>query len=192
MPVNGKAAVAVGVGSILMYSGIKGYSLLRAFQNIVKGQAASTGQTTSLISSGSPSPSGGGIESSEPLVAESQKYIGHDYAYGGAPGPNGTDPWDCSSAVNWCATQVGLPIPGDSPWNPSTHGPATGAWMVSSLLTTVSAANAQPGCIVVGPTHMGIYLGNGQYWSAHDPAEGTTNSPVSEFPDVVMLYRAYK
>jgi hypothetical protein len=44
----GLAAVAAGV--VFVWSGIKGYSILLAAQNLVKGQKPSTGQATSLLS----------------------------------------------------------------------------------------------------------------------------------------------
>lgn len=41
---------AMAIGSILIYGGLKGYSPLKAMQNIVQGKGANTGQNTSLLS----------------------------------------------------------------------------------------------------------------------------------------------
>lgn len=51
MPVNGPAIASIGVGALFVYGGIKGYSILKATQNVVQGASPNAGQTTTLISS---------------------------------------------------------------------------------------------------------------------------------------------
>lgn len=61
--INGVALGAVAVGVVFVYGGLKGYSVLKAFQNIMQGQSANAGQDTSLLTSStatlSPDSSGG-------------------------------------------------------------------------------------------------------------------------------------
>ena len=41
--------VAVAVGSIFLYAGVKGFSILKAVQNVIRGSAPATGQKSSLL-----------------------------------------------------------------------------------------------------------------------------------------------
>lgn len=50
---------AVAVGGLFLYSGIKGYSVITALQNIVRGKSPNTGQSVSLFSNSTPGSSGG-------------------------------------------------------------------------------------------------------------------------------------
>jgi cell wall-associated NlpC family hydrolase len=192
---KGVGYAAIAAGGILAYSGVRGYSLLKAVQNITGGKAANTGQTTSLI--GVPGTTGsvnnvGTLASDSEIATLAQTYIGKwSYVWGGAPGIMG-GVGDCSSFVNFIVgAKLGLAIPlyKAGTYDGATHGPPTTTWIAWAGCATVPKAEASPGDIVVGPTHMGIYVGNGQYCSARDPAEGVGNDPVSEFPDPLVLYR---
>jgi Lysozyme like domain/Pertactin len=44
--------VATAVGAIFVYAGIKGFSILKATQNVIRGTAPGTGQKASLLSTG--------------------------------------------------------------------------------------------------------------------------------------------
>ncbi|HEY9316232.1 C40 family peptidase [Williamsia sp.] len=81
--------------------------------------------------------------------------IGSPYVYGAA----GPDAFDCSGLVYWAHQQAGQTIPRDS------YGQLGGG-------TSVSAANAQPGDVVIynGGGHAGIYVGNGEV--VHSSTEG--------------------
>lgn len=59
--VDGPGIAAVGVGVIFLYGGIKGYSPIKAFQNIIKGQNPNQGQTntTPLVASNPNTPNSG-------------------------------------------------------------------------------------------------------------------------------------
>lgn len=59
MPLNGKAAAAIGMGSLFIYSGLKGYSILKAAQNVIQGKSPSEGQSANTLST-EPSSGGGG------------------------------------------------------------------------------------------------------------------------------------
>ncbi len=191
-------AVAIGslaIGSLLTYAGLKGYSIPATLQDIVTGktpigqkQTAAIGTPTGSTSStsGNTAPGAGAGN----LVANALSVQGHAYVYGGAPGTDGKDPWDCSSCMNWVVGKLsGLSIPEfpDGSYTGAVHGPATGSWLLFGR--SVAPASVQPGDLIVGITHMGMVTQPGEYLSAHDPAEGTTVSPITEFPDVIVYYR---
>jgi hypothetical protein len=54
---NGWAAGSIGVGVLFVYSGVKGYSVLRAARNLITGKSANTGQTANLLTTGATSAS---------------------------------------------------------------------------------------------------------------------------------------
>lgn len=59
MPLNGPAIGAVAVGAVFVYSGIKGYSVLKTVQNVISGTPGNIGQTaTNPLSGGGSNTSG--------------------------------------------------------------------------------------------------------------------------------------
>lgn len=66
---NGPAIVSVAVGGLFLYAGMKGYSVLTALQNIVRGTSPNTGQSTSLLtaSGGGTTTGSGGTEAGATL-----------------------------------------------------------------------------------------------------------------------------
>lgn len=48
-PTSGVGLASLAIGSVLIYGGIKGYSLLKALQNVVSGQSPNTGQSVQLL-----------------------------------------------------------------------------------------------------------------------------------------------
>jgi Lysozyme like domain len=64
--INGPGLAAVTVGGILIYGGIKGYSILKAFQNIIQGNPANQGQQVALLTNAADI--SGGINSSVPIA----------------------------------------------------------------------------------------------------------------------------
>lgn len=198
--VNGAALAVIGAGGLFAFAGIKGYSLLTTAQDLVRGRdPRKQAQALAIVTSpapGSPgSPEGPiGSTTSSGIANDALSYQGHAYAYGGAPGQDGTQPWDCSSFVNWvCGHDLGLAIPGLGPgeYTGLTHGPATGSWILWGGTQRISRASVQAGDILVGPTHMGIAVSNADYISAHDVAERTSVKPISTFPDPLMICRRY-
>lgn len=194
MPLNGTAVAAVAAGGLLCYSGIKGYSLLRAAQNMIQGNPVTKGQSVSLISSGAgggsaPAANAGG------LVGDAEAWEGKwQYVWGGSPGASGGR-GDCSSFMNYViGVQGGRAIPGfpAGKYNGSSHGPATTSWLTWSGCTTVGVADMQPGDLVVGITHMGMVTTPGMYVSARDPAEGVGVDSVNSFPDIARSIRRLK
>ena len=52
MPSNGKGIglASLAIGTIFLYGGLKGYSILKATQNIIQGKPGSTGQNEAVLS----------------------------------------------------------------------------------------------------------------------------------------------
>lgn len=144
--------------------------------------ASEIAQQTEQNSPGNPaSPLGGGntgtpTATGSAIADDALKYQGEGYIFGG---PSQPGKWDCSSFVNYVVGHdMGLAIPGGS-WavacnNGNSHGPATTSWILFG--TPVNYGSELPGDILVTLDHMGIVTGGGKYMSAHDPAEGTSNS----------------
>lgn len=192
--VDGAALAAVAAGGVFLFAGLKGFSIPATLKDIISGQSpAAQAQVTPVSGNVAASSSGNlGTGTGAQLAALAMNYVGHCYSFGGAPGPNGTGCWDCSSFMNWViGHDAGLAIPfyKAGGYNGTSHGPPTTTWIVWTGCTTIPAGAAQAGDLVVGPTHMGMVTTSGSYISAHDPAEGTTVSPVSTFPDPLKLYR---
>jgi len=181
---SGFALAAVLGGVVFLYAGIRGVSVLKSIQAVIQGKAPSTVAQSQpiaatsgvLVASTSAAGSAGGAVSGSGAT----RYQGHCYLYGGAPGLTGAGCWDCSSFVNWyIGHDLGRPIPGVAHYDGSSHGPATGSWLIWSGAVTIPASQAQDGDIVVWPTHMGIYLGGGQMISALNPSLGTRVTSVA-------------
>jgi peptidoglycan DL-endopeptidase CwlO len=189
---------AIAAGSLFLYAGIRGYSIPQAAQNIITGKSPATGQTTALLTSSAGGQIGGGSPAgsttSSAIANAALKYNGHCYRYGGAPGLDGKGCWDCSSFVNWVlGHDLGLAIPGFKTYDGSQHGPGTVSYLVWGGGQHILASHAVAGDLVVSGgvgagAHMGIITGPGEYISAHDPAEGTSVSPLSTFPDHPIFY----
>ena len=195
MPLSGIPVGMVVIGGVLVWSGIENEPVTAIFQALATGKMPPKGPVDppgfyATPGTGSGSSTAQFPASDSAIANDAMKYQGHCYQFGGAPGPDGTGCWDCSSFVNWVlGHDLGLAIPGYKPgtYNGQSHGPATTQYLVFG--SAVSAASVQAGDLVVGITHMGIATGGGNYISAHDPAEGTSVSPISSFPDPVIFYR---
>jgi cell wall-associated NlpC family hydrolase len=195
MPINGVALGALGIGGLFLYSSIKGKSILATTQAVITGKSPATvAQTNPISNVVAPA---GSSNTTTPMSAVlgiagiADSYIGKlKYVYGGPP-PAGTV--DCSSFVSKVLAQAGVQNPGGEAFNPNSHGPNTLSYIVWSGATTVghTADISIPGDLIVWQTHMGIAVGNGQYVSAHDPAQGVSNGPIS-FPGEYLYVRRLK
>lgn len=179
--IDGVAVAAIVGGTIFVYSGITGRSVLGSIQAIVSGKPpAAAPQANPISGQGTGNPNAnavgsatiqGGSVNGTAIAQDATQYVGHAYKYGGAPGPNGTNPWDCSSFVNWVLNHdMHIAIPGGN-WNPSTHGPATGSYQ--SFGSSVPRGQVQAGDLCVWATHIGIALNNSQMVSALNERLGT-------------------
>lgn len=190
---NGKALSAIAVGSLFLWSGIKGWSVLGTVADIVGGKAPS--QTvavplTSVKSTSGSRPIGGDSAGHGDIVSEAMQFQGHAYRFGGAPGPDAADPWDCSSFVNYIlGVRLKRAIPGYKPgqYTGTVHGPPTGTWGVWTGYTKVPRSETVAGDIVVWLGHMGIATSNTHMISALNPDEGTKVTPIDGYGNGPLL-----
>jgi cell wall-associated NlpC family hydrolase len=199
---KGIGFAAIGVGSLFVYAGIKGYSVPQTIQNIITGKKPATGQTEAVLTAAeSPSSVGFlGSGSGAAAAADALKYNGSPYVWGGAPaeniGPTGIGNHDCSSLANWVyGHDLGLAIPfyGVGKYDGSQHGPPTMTWLAWTGCTTIGSdpSQAQAGDVCVWQTHMGIALGPNQMISAQDPSLGTGISNIA-LPGEQLFVRRLK
>lgn len=188
MAVNGKGLAAVGIGSILIWSGVKGWSVLGTIGDLITGTQPSGTQTNAIAlasSTGTAStnavPNSGAVPSviggpASGLAAIALQYQGHAYRFGGAPGPSGANPWDCSSFMNYViSVKGGRAIPGYGPgkYNGSVHGPTSGQWAIWSGVATIPQSQVQAGDLACWTGHIGMAISPTQMISALNPSEGT-------------------
>jgi len=184
--ISGIGLAYATAGGVLLWSGIKGETVKQTVAELARGQQPSGTNQQPVDTTAGPAAasSGGAAGGAEPFVTSSaiandaQGYAGHAYRYGGAPGPSGTGPWDCSSFCNWVlGHDFGMVLPGASQpgYNGATHGPNTLLYLAWGAAKGVSSnpADAQPGDLCVWQTHMGIALGGGQMVSALNESLGT-------------------
>lgn len=179
--INGRALTAVAVGTLFVWSGVKGWSVLATIGSVIQGekptQSAFTPLTTGSVSGGlNGGISGGGSPQGGAIAAEGVKWLGHPYRYAGAPGLDGKGFWDCSSFANFIyAVKFGLPIPGYAAgkWDGSNHGPPTMSWLIWPGVKTVSREEVQAGDVIIWPGHMGIAISNSMMVHAPNPRRGT-------------------
>lgn len=190
----------MAAGGILVWSGLKGASLSTSLKSLISGQAPSganvepVGTPAGSSAAGAGSASGPGAAVSG-IAGDALRYEGHPYDFGGAPGTDGTHPWDCSSFANWVVGHdAGHAIPGfpAGQYTGAVHGPSTISWLAWSGCRTVGhdGGQAQAGDLAVWQTHMGICTGPDAMISARNPAKGTTTSKINGFiPGEVLFIR---
>lgn len=191
MSTDGPGLAAVAVGSVFIYAGIKGYSVLKAAQNAIQGQSPNAGQSTSLLVSNSGVPSTSSATSS--ISNNALQWTGKlTYKYGGPP-PSGTV--DCSSFASKVLDESGIVNPGGTPYSSTSHGPTTLDYLTWSGAKTIShnANDAIAGDLCVWQTHMGIAIGNGKMVSARDPSQGVGIDSISgNIPGEMLFVRRIK
>ncbi|MEU4099911.1 C40 family peptidase [Streptomyces tanashiensis] len=120
------------------------------------GSSSDSGSTASQSSNETQAPSG----SAAAIVAFARAQIGDAYVSGGT-GPNS---WDCSGLVQAAYRAAGIDLPRIS-------------YQQSSMGTSVSLSNLQPGDVLYwgsrsGSYHVAIYVGGGKYVGAQNPSSG--------------------
>jgi hypothetical protein len=180
--VSGVGLAAIAAGSLFMWAGIKGTGITQTLQGLIQGKDPSTMPQVNPITM----PEGGsGLPGSGSGLADIMiAHLDHEYRFGGAPGPDGSNPWDCSSAINWCATKNGMAIPGSKHWNMQGHGPSTLIWLAwaPANLKRVPRNQVQRDDLVIWPTHMGVATDQADYVSAAShgaKAGGHTDTIIS-------------
>jgi len=182
--INGRALAAVAIGTIFVWSGVKGWSVLGTIGDIVKGRRPTETGVTPLTIPGTdiPTTPDNGIQitpgnvNGAAIASEAVKWVGHPYRYAGAPGMDGKGFWDCSSFCNFIyAIKFGLPIPGYAPgkWRGDSHGPPTMSWNVWPGIKNVPRSDVQAGDIILWVGHMGIAISNSTMVHAPNPKRGT-------------------
>ncbi|MFH9953380.1 C40 family peptidase [Streptomyces roseolus] len=140
----------------------------RASRDAARTQIAATSASNSSDSDSSDSDSSSSASestqvasgSAAAIVAFAKAQVGDAYVSGGT-GPNS---WDCSGLVQAAYRQAGIDLPRIS-------------YSQSSMGTSVSLSNLQPGDILYwgsrsGSYHVAIYVGGGKYVGAQNPSTG--------------------
>lgn len=158
--------VAIAAGSLFIYAGLRGFSILKAAQNVIRGTAPGAGQKVAPLDVPGGGGEFGGGNFAGGIPGNAQKYVGKlRYVFGGPP-PKGTV--DCSSFASKVLAESGVKNPGGAPYDPNSHGPNTVSYLAWNGAHTVghNASDAQPGDLCVWQTHMGIAIGGGRMVSA--------------------------
>lgn len=121
-----------------------------------EGTSSSSSSSASTTSAAAKTQNAPANPNSNSIVEIASRYVGTPYVHGGKS-PGG---FDCSGFVSYVYAQVGKSIPS------STAG-------LRGIGTRVSAANAQPGDLVMysNINHVGIYAGNGMMYDAARPGK---------------------
>lgn len=185
---SGKAVAATSIGILLVWSGIKGWSVLGTVKDLIAGVKPAGTVVNPLVGApvGQLPIPGGGTNA----AAIGQTYVGHAYSYGGAPGKDGTGAWDCSSFVNYViGVRKGDSIPGYGPgkYTGASHGPTTGQWGIWPGLVHIDRSQVLPGDLVVWTGHMGICLDQNTMVSALSEADGTKITPIDGYGNGPLL-----
>ncbi|MFJ6571576.1 C40 family peptidase [Streptomyces sp. NPDC091292] len=140
-------------------------------------RASRTAERTTLSAPAAPSAAAKGSQVSVPssgsvaaVISFLKAQLGDAYVMGGT-GPNS---WDCSGLVQAAFQQAGVSLPRTSQQQ-STAG------------TQVGTSNLQVGDILYwggagSAYHTGVYIGNGQYLDAANPAKGVVVQDLSGYP----------
>lgn len=199
--ISGVAISEIAAGLVLCWSGIENQPIGTSLRTLISGQKLKPTPDTVTVDTnvgGGGTGSGPLPQSDNAIAADAEKYIGKlQYVFGGAPGPNGDGPVDCSSFASLVlGHDLEFQIPGGS-WaevtdNGNVHGPTTVSYLAWSGAETVghSASVAQPGDLCVWQTHMGFCTGSNQMVSAQDPALGVGTSVIENaIPGEVLFVR---
>lgn len=146
----------------LTVDGIAGPGVLSAVR-----QALSTDRGTSAVTTTSNST----VASSKGLAISgyARVFVGYRYVFGGASPATG---FDCSGLVQWVYAHFGINLPRTS-------------YAQYDVGTRVGAGQLQPGDLVFfttdapGASHVGIYIGGGQFVAADTPSSGVQIDSMS-------------
>lgn len=191
--ISGLAIAEIAGGLVLVWSGIENQPITSSLQTLISGKKLTPTPDSTTVdtdvtgqieaSSGIGAIGGGsaaGSTSDSAIASDALQYQGHCYAYGGAPGTNGTGCWDCSSFVNWVlGHDLHLDIPGVQNYDGSSHGPSTLSYLVWGGATRISSSEIQAGDLCVWQTHMGIATSNTDMISALNESLGTEVTTIS-------------
>jgi resuscitation-promoting factor RpfB len=131
---KGIGITAIAGGTILIYGGLKGYSPLKAIQNVIQGKPGNTGQSTSLLSA--PGGTNSSTNSSASSAPNAPGNVTGNVALGkqmaAAYGWDSGSEWDSLYAL-WNK---------ESGWNERADNPKSGAYGIPQSLPGSKMASA--------------------------------------------------
>lgn len=190
MPVKGIYLAGAGIGTVMLYAGIKGKKWTDVTHSLLGGQNPASGKeaypiVTSPIAYqqgaygyGGYNAGTGGTVGGEAIAEDALKYQGAGYVWAGAPG-SGAGHWDCSSFVNAVVGRdLGMAIPmyAAGKYVGQAHGPNTLIWLAWSGCQKVNSP--APGVLAIWQTHMGICVGGTKMVSALNGQLGTAVTTI--------------
>src|ERR1700678_2800669 len=103
MTFKGAPLAYAAVGGLMLFSGIKGATWEDTSQAVLTGNLTVTNTEPLSNPDATPVTAGTvmGSASGTAIANDALQYVGHAYVYGGAPGSNGKNPWDCSSFTSY-------------------------------------------------------------------------------------------
>ena len=173
--ISGIAVAVLGIGAVLVWSGINNQDVLTSFRALAMGKPIPTGpqvksEVKPLPGTSDPIPRDGGGGSS--IISLAATYKGHPYVFGGGHRdvcPQGG--MDCSGFVSCVLNKAGL-MKGTL---------TTGGFM--NWGSSVPFEQRQPGDIAVwhtgGAGHMGIIIDNDTMW--HTPCTGCGGVQIGKY-----------
>lgn len=169
---SGTAVALAAAGGLLLYDGIRGVSIPAALRSLVTAGSLPA-PALPAASPGAPAAAGGaavGTGGNPAIATDALRYEGRvPYKWGGAD-PSG---WDCSGY----ATYVLVHDLGHTNLPSGSHTVCM-QFLVWSGAQRIAAA--EPGALVVWPTHMGIAISSTQMISALNPSRGTVVTTFSD------------
>lgn len=143
--------------------GIAGSGTFRALNNVLSGKVTAGKPSTT------PSRNSSSKSTSINIINEAKKHLGSRYVFGGSS-PSG---FDCSGFTQYVYKQMGINIPRST----STQANAG---------SRLSKSQLQAGDLLIfsntykaGPSHAGIYIGNGQFIHAGNSRTGVLTSSIN-------------
>jgi peptidoglycan DL-endopeptidase CwlO len=168
--VSGTAVALAAAGGLLLYDGIRGVSIPAALRSLITSGVLPAPPPTAAGSSPATGAAAVGQGGNPAIAQDALQYAGKvPYRWGGAD-PSG---WDCSGFATWVlAHDLG-----------HTNLPSGSHTVCMQFLAWSGAqriVSAEPGALVVWPTHMGIAISDTEMISALNPSRGTV---VTTFRD---------
>jgi len=108
-----------------------------------------------------------------------QQYSSDPYVWGG----DGPASFDCSGLVQYALSQIGISAPrtSEEQWAWVQHIPASQVQPGDLVFAQFPGDTASPG-------HVGVYIGNGQVFSAQSPSAGIGPSTISSWGSAIVGY----
>lgn len=147
----------------LSVDGSAGRQVIGTINNIINGKV------TAAKPVAAPNRNDAGKGTSINIVNTAKKFLGSRYVYGGTS-PSG---FDCSGFTSYVYRQMGISLPR------TTTGQASAG-------SKLSKSQLQPGDLLIfsntykaGPSHAGVYIGNGQFIHAANPSKGVRTDSIN-------------